>query len=114
MATDTYDEYDDHDYDRCEDWDCNEDEYLCDGVGFADPSSGSALRRETPSNPRIYPCPTCHMLNALTRIDKKRSYQCDRCADALERGWDRGLVCGGSEGGCEICKSYDDDKENSQ
>ena len=28
----------------------------------------------------------CHTPNMLTRIDKARGYQCDRCADALERG----------------------------
>jgi hypothetical protein len=26
----------------------------------------------------------------LTPADKARGYQCDRCADAMERGWDVG------------------------
>jgi len=73
-----------------EDWDfvSDEDEYPIDGVGFADPGGESALRAETPDNPRIYPCPTCHHPNRLTRIDVARHYQCDACATAMERGTD--------------------------
>lgn len=74
------------DYD--EDGDLYEDDEITrdniDGVGFADPGSGSALRAETPENPRDLPCPSCHEPNRLTRIDKARGYQCDQCADAAE------------------------------
>jgi hypothetical protein len=76
------DEYDDSWYDR----DHYEDEELIDGVGFADPGGNSALRAETPDNPRDRPCPNCGTENVLTRIDVMRGYQCDRCSDALERG----------------------------
>lgn len=62
----------------------NEDDYLIDGVGFADPGGRSALRAATPSNPRDQPCPTCGAENVLTRIDVQRGYQCDRCADRDE------------------------------
>lgn len=65
-----------------------EDDDLVDGVGFADPGGESALRAETPENPRIFPCPTCLEPNRLTPIDVARGYQCDRCADAAERGVD--------------------------
>ena len=63
------------------------DEDLIDGVGFADPGGRSALRAATKSNPRKFPCPNCGRKNALTRIDVARHYQCDACADALERGF---------------------------
>lgn len=69
--------------DDCEDY---PDDDLIDGVGFADPGGRSALRAATRDNPRDLPCPTCGEPNRLTRIDKQRGYQCDRCADALERG----------------------------
>lgn len=55
-------------------------------LDFADPGSGSALRAATESNPRNLPCPTCGGENLLTPADKARGYQCDSCADALERG----------------------------
>jgi DNA-directed RNA polymerase subunit RPC12/RpoP len=74
------DDYDDYDDDYEED--------LIDGVGFMDPGGNSALRAATPSNPRIYPCPTCEAPNRLTRIDVSHGYQCDRCADRQERGYD--------------------------
>jgi hypothetical protein len=68
-----------------------EDEYdpynEIDGVGFADPGGNSALRAATRDNPRNLPCPTCGEPNRLTPIDRQRGYQCNRCADALERGW---------------------------
>ena len=64
-----------------------EKEYLIDGVGFADPGGGSALRAETKSNPRNLPCPTCGEPNRLTPADKRAGYQCNQCADALERGY---------------------------
>ena len=55
-------------------------------VGFADPGGRSALRAETPSNPRNLPCPNCGAENVLTPLDRARGYQCDRCADAAEQG----------------------------
>jgi hypothetical protein len=68
-----------------------EDDYyeddLIDGVGFADPGGNSALRAATKDNPRNLPCPNCGEPNRLTPIDKARGYQCDECADALERGY---------------------------
>lgn len=57
-----------------------------DGIHFADPGGRSALRAATPSNPRIYPCPTCGAQNVLTRKDVELHYQCDACADRAE-GW---------------------------
>ena len=55
---------------------------------FADPGGNSALRAASPSNPRNLPCPTCGAENVLTPADRARGYQCDRCADAAERGYD--------------------------
>jgi len=51
MAYYGYDEYED---------------YLIDGVGFANPGGRSALRAATRSNPRNLPCPTCGRKNMLT------------------------------------------------
>lgn len=68
------DDYDPDDYrDRC--------------LEFADPGGNSALRAATPDNPRNQPCPTCAEPNKLTPKDVALGYQCDQCADALERGW---------------------------
>lgn len=64
-----------------------DDDYAIDGVGFADPGGRSALRAATPANPRDQDCPTCGAEKILTRIDRQRGYQCDRCADQAERGW---------------------------
>jgi len=64
----------------------DDDDYLIDGVGFADPGGNSALRRATKSNPRNLPCPTCGQPNRLTPADKRAGYQCDECADRAERG----------------------------
>lgn len=65
-----------------------EDDYdNIDGVGFADPGSGSALRRATKANPRNLPCPTCGKKNRLTPLDRANHYQCDECADRAERGY---------------------------
>lgn len=50
---------------------------------FADPGGNSALR----AGKRVYPCPTCGEKNRLTAEDKRRHYQCDKCANALERGY---------------------------
>lgn len=64
-----------------------QDDYLIDGVGFADPGGRSALRRATKKNPRKYPCPTCGRKNVLTPADVAKGYQCDNCADADEGVW---------------------------
>lgn len=82
------DDFDDEDRDEeyYDDRDCDEDGYLVDGVGFA--NEYSALRAETPENPRNLPCPTCKQPNRLTPADQRRGYHCDRCADKLERGYD--------------------------
>ena len=71
-----------------DDYDYDDDDYLIDGVGFADPGGNSALRAATKDNPRNLPCPTCGAPNRLTPIDRMRGYQCDACADAAERGYD--------------------------
>jgi hypothetical protein len=70
-------DYDDFIADYDEDRDCD----------FAHPGGRSALRRETPDNPRNLPCPTCGDEDMLTPADVDRGYQCDACADAAERGW---------------------------
>jgi hypothetical protein len=67
--------------DECEDE--YHDGYLHDD-DFADPGGRSALRAETPDNPRNLPCPTCGAPDRLTPADKARGYQCDACADAAE------------------------------
>jgi hypothetical protein len=77
MAPRNYDGYEDE-----------ADDYLIDGVGFADPGGNSALRAATKDNPRNKSCPTCRRKNVLTPIDVERGYQCDACADRLERGGD--------------------------
>lgn len=51
---------------------------------FADPGGNSSLRASSRRNPRNLPCPTCGTENVLTRADRARGYQCDRCADAEE------------------------------
>jgi hypothetical protein len=78
-----YDDYE-PDYDDYSPYDLGDDEDLIDGVGFADPGGRSALRAETPDNPRDQPCPNCGKKDVLTRIDRQRGYQCDRCADRAE------------------------------
>lgn len=55
---------------------------------FADPGGNSALRRASAENPRNLPCPNCGAENVLTPEDRRLGYQCDRCADAAERGMD--------------------------
>ena len=54
---------------------------------FADPGGNSALHVADENNPRNLPCPTCGTENVLTRRDVASGYQCDSCADALERGY---------------------------
>lgn len=53
---------------------------------FADPTGRSALRASSKKNPRNLPCPTCKQPNRLTPKDKALGYQCDPCADRVERG----------------------------
>jgi hypothetical protein len=76
------DRFDDDFYDHRDD-----DDYLIDGVGFADPGGNSALRAATKGNPRNLPCPNCGEPDRLTPADKARGYQCDHCADLAEQGW---------------------------
>jgi hypothetical protein len=64
------------------------DEEDWDYIEFQDPGGNSALRAAGPHNPRNLPCPTCGRKNMLTPADKALGYQCDRCADRLERGVD--------------------------
>ena len=64
-----------------------DEDYLIDGVGFSEPGSGSALRAATKRNPRNLPCPNCGKPNRLTPADRARGYQCNQCADRLERGY---------------------------
>jgi hypothetical protein len=73
-------------YDREDDYD--QDEWAERVEMFADPGGHSALRRASKSNPRNKPCPTCGRKNVLTPADVALHYQCDHCADALERGED--------------------------
>lgn len=72
------------------DWDEETDDWGDDGFDcdFADPGGTSALRAETPSNPRDCACPTCGTQNVLTRKDRQLGYQCDSCADRAEHGYD--------------------------
>jgi hypothetical protein len=67
-----------------------DDDYLVDGVGFADPGGGSALRAATISNPRNLSCPTCGAPNRLTPADRAAGYHCDSCANRLESGFPYG------------------------
>ena len=73
---DEYDNYDDPMYDD-----------IRDREMFARPGGGSALRAATKDNPRDLPCPNCGKPNRLTRADRTIGYQCDECADELERGF---------------------------
>ena len=53
---------------------------------FADPGGKSSLRAASARNPRIHPCPNCERANTLTSADVALGYQCDACADEVERG----------------------------
>ena len=55
---------------------------------FADPGGKSALRAASKNNPRNLPCPTCGSPNRLTPEDRALGYQCNACADRMERGCD--------------------------
>lgn len=76
------------DRDAYEDEDDNGGHGSTDRIEFADPGGNSALRAATKSNPRNLPCPTCGAPDRLTPADRARGYQCDECADRLERGCD--------------------------
>ena len=77
-----YDDEEDPDYGDSRDYDDMDD----DRMHFSDPGGRSALRAATPDNPRIHTCPTCGHPDRLTAADVSSGYQCDRCADAMERG----------------------------
>ena len=66
----------------------DEDEWADRVERFAEPGGESALHPATPTNPRDLPCPTCGWPNRLTPLDVARGYQCDACANAMERGGD--------------------------
>jgi hypothetical protein len=55
-----------------------------DEVHFADPGGESALRAETPDNPRNLPCPNCGVEDVLTPEDVALHYCCDACARRRE------------------------------
>lgn len=69
-----------------DDYDVDDSAFMgrCD---FADPGGESALRAATADNPRDQPCPTCKGEDLLTPQDVALGYQCDRCANAQERGF---------------------------
>lgn len=50
---------------------------------FFDPGGKSALR----AGKRDQSCPHCGNKNRLTKEDLRKGYQCDPCADQLERGY---------------------------
>jgi hypothetical protein len=58
------------------------------GIQFADPGGNSALRAETPENPRNLPCPDCGAGNVLTPEDRACGYRCNGCANRAEMGLD--------------------------
>lgn len=68
-----------------EDYDPEEWDEMCER--FADPGGNSALHPATKRDPRNLPCPTCGEPNRLTRADRAKGYQCNACADQLERGY---------------------------
>jgi hypothetical protein len=76
--------------DRDDDRYGDDDDFLIDGVGFADPGGRSSLRAATRDHPRDQPCPSCGAEDVLTPADVRAGYQCDRCADRAE-----GLYVGG-------------------
>jgi hypothetical protein len=67
-----------------DDWD--DPDMFVDRSEFADPGGKSSLRAASKGNPRNLPCPTCRAENRLTPADRARGYQCDACADLVERG----------------------------
>lgn len=82
---------DDEDEDGERTHQCPECGYETPGCGcpqFADPTGHSALRAASRTNPRNRRCPTCGKPNRLTPEDVALGYQCDECADRMERGGD--------------------------
>lgn len=74
---------------RCEDEVFDDDHDRDDDdseIHFADPGGVSALRAETPTNPRNQPCPDCGAENVLTPLDVAQGYCCNRCSDRNEGG----------------------------
>lgn len=55
---------------------------------FSDPGGNSSLYPATATDPRDQKCGSCGWPNRLTRADVSRGYQCDSCANAMERGMD--------------------------
>lgn len=76
------------DYDDEDGFEPGDDYDYLDEDDFADPGGTSALRAATKDNPRDRPCPTCGWPNRLTPKDVALGYQCNSCANALERGTD--------------------------
>jgi hypothetical protein len=68
-------------------YDFDDDLFMIDGVGFADPGGRSSLRAETEDNPRNMPCPDCGTDNVLTPLDVAAGYCCNQCADQNEGGF---------------------------
>lgn len=69
-----------------EDYEYDGDLDLAYQTPFADPGGRSSLRAASARNPRIHPCPNCERENTLTTADVALGYQCDACADEIERG----------------------------
>jgi DNA-directed RNA polymerase subunit RPC12/RpoP len=63
-------------YNTESDWDYDYD------MDFRDPGGNSSLR----AGKLEFPCPTCGEEDVLTAADVRHHYQCDRCADRIERG----------------------------
>lgn len=80
-----YDPIDDQFYHEDDEDFIDEDDYAY-RVAFADPGGRSSLRAASARNPRIHPCPNCERENTLTAADVALGYQCDACADEVERG----------------------------
>lgn len=83
------------------------EDHLKFDYNFADPGGESALRAETPNNPRNLPCPTCGWPNRLTPADQELGYQCDSCAHATETGSDIFYYHGAKD---EEDEDYDEEK----
>ncbi len=76
---------DDLDRDPADDIDWPDD--FCREDEFAEPGVNSALRAESPTNPRNLPCPNCGQQNRLTPKDVALGYQCNECAQQVEMGY---------------------------
>lgn len=71
-----------------DEWEYDDDEWRERVERFAEPGGESALHAAGKDNPRNLPCPNCGWPNRLTPRDAAAGYQCDSCAEALERGTD--------------------------